>query len=342
MSRVLFVLKNRNNYSEFTSYGNNKSSGLANSARFVHEMLVRSGVDSKIVHVTDNNCIDREVHLFKPTHVIIEALWVVPEKFEVLHRLHPHVKWIVRVHSEIPFLANEGMAVEWIKTYAALQNVTIATNSTDAERDLKIAVGWRLSDKIDYLPNYYPIPYPRNSKTRVDGIINVACFGAIRPLKNQLIQAVAAIDFADRRRIKLRFHINCSRKEQGGSSNYRNIEALFEGTKHTLVQHDWMDHHDLLKVLAYMDLSMNVSLSETFNIVAADSVSQGVPVVCSSEVSWTSPFCQALPTSSQDIVRKMETVTDWHTGGAIKLHNYLRLKDFSRRSQSIWLKWLGE
>jgi hypothetical protein len=78
-------------------------------------MLVANGVDSTIIEVIDNNGIDREVTKYKPTHVIIEALWVIPSKFEILTKLHPNVKWIIRLHSEIPFLANEGIAMEWMK-----------------------------------------------------------------------------------------------------------------------------------------------------------------------------------------------------------------------------------
>ena len=34
--------------------------------------------------VVDNNGIDKEITEYKPTHVFIEGLWVVPEKFDVL------------------------------------------------------------------------------------------------------------------------------------------------------------------------------------------------------------------------------------------------------------------
>lgn len=55
-------------------------------------MLNRNGIESKVVVVIDNNCIDKEVTAFKPTHAIIEGLWVVPEKFDVLKKLHPTIK----------------------------------------------------------------------------------------------------------------------------------------------------------------------------------------------------------------------------------------------------------
>src|SRR5580698_6050865 len=111
--RILFICKIRNDF-----YG--PSFGLINSCRFISNALQKNGIDSKVVSVNDNNDIDREVHNYRPTHVFIEALWVVPDKFQELIPLHPDVEWYVRIHSKIPFLANEGMAVEWLKKYYEL------------------------------------------------------------------------------------------------------------------------------------------------------------------------------------------------------------------------------
>jgi len=121
--KILIILKRRHDYNHEKHININISTGLYNSAYFVNEMLNNYGLDSTIVVVVDNNCIDREVSKYKPTHVIIEALWVVPSKFHVLQNLHPNVKWIIRLHSEIPFLANEGMAFDWIGDYMAYDNV---------------------------------------------------------------------------------------------------------------------------------------------------------------------------------------------------------------------------
>ena len=108
--KILFILKHRENpynsgSSDNYSYSSSLlSSGLYNSANFVCEMLNDSGVEAIMEHAIDNNCIDRLVTKHKPTHVIIEAYWVVPEKLNILTQLHPQVKWIIRNHSELPFL----------------------------------------------------------------------------------------------------------------------------------------------------------------------------------------------------------------------------------------------
>jgi glycosyltransferase involved in cell wall biosynthesis len=307
--RVLFVCKRRQGYSGpgYSDWGGGHiSSGLTISSMLVSDMLNTIGVTSKVVQVIDNNDIDREVHRFKPTHAIIEALWVVPSKFKILNRLHPHVKWIVRIHSEVPFLAHEGIAMEWLFQYRDLYNVQIGTNSKRMRDILKNLLG----TNILLLPNYYPVglsykEYKR--KRHIGEDINIGCFGAIRPLKNQLIQAVAAIRYADDHDKLLRFHINSNRIENRGDEILKNIRALFENVRHELVEHPWMDRDDFIKMIKKMDAGMNVSYTETYSIISADMVAHGVPVVASPEIRWISDLSKADPNSVDDIASKINT-----------------------------------
>ena len=79
------------------------------------------GFEAKVVVVNDNNDINREVFKYTPTHVFIEALWVVPSKFEVLIPLYPKIQWYVRLHSNTPFISSEGIAIDWLVKYLALR-----------------------------------------------------------------------------------------------------------------------------------------------------------------------------------------------------------------------------
>jgi len=109
--KVLFLLRANGSYNTTTS-----KSGLLNSAKMTTEALKRHlKVDTKLVVVIDSNGIDREVFLFKPEICFLEAIWVTPAKMRELVRLHPKVKFVIRVHSETPFLSNEGEAISRIK-----------------------------------------------------------------------------------------------------------------------------------------------------------------------------------------------------------------------------------
>lgn len=320
MARLLFVLKKREITTEESGVGpystHNLSSGLRNSAQFVVTMLNDNGIQAKLVEVVDNNCIDREVTEYKPSHVLVEAFWVVPEKFEVLTRLHPEVKWIIRNHSEMPFLANEGIAVDWTIKYLEYPNVYMAPNSKrafyDTVRIVSAAHGYHASEnKVLYLPNYYQINTRPVGREVIGDTIDVGCFGAIRPLKNHLVQAIAAIEYAQKHHKKLNFHINVARIENSGNNVLKNLRGLFDNLdpdKFALVEHGWLNHKEFLKLVMSMDIGLQVSFTETFNIVTADFVSLGVPIVVSDEVFWMPEQFHASQTESKDIVRVMEKV----------------------------------
>lgn len=302
-SDILFILKQRSLH-----YSNSSlSSGLANSIRMLVKMLRSNSVDAVAVEVVDNNSIDRLVTVLRPRVVIIEALWVVPEKLRLLKRLHPEVRWIVRLHSKLPFIASEGMAMQWIADIAALQaHVELAANSVAMCHDLRVSQ----HVNVIYLPNHYEVDLKhRLPKVQSsDGTISVSCFGAIRPLKNQLLQAVAALRYADENYLSLRFHINSTRVEGSGESVLKNIRALFtSSSRHQLVEHAWLPHADFKAFIREkIDLGLQVSYSETYNIVTADHIDCGVPVVVSDEITFVDRAFVADPNSVLSIVCAME------------------------------------
>jgi hypothetical protein len=346
-NKVLFILKRKGNYDDIKDSNIGMSTGLYNSASFMNDMLNQSGIESNISVVIDNNSIDREVTKYRPTHVIIEALWVVPTKFQVLTKLHPNVKWIIRLHSEIPFLSNEGSAMDWIGDYVNYKNVFISTNAPRTANELKSFIKlknkWstkQVDKKVIYLPNYYPQDYKQKEYRKDKDTIDIACFGAIRPMKNHLLQAFAAVRFANDIGKKLRFHINSGRVEQKGDSVYKNLVSYFShlsDSGHQLVKHEWCPREEFLKICSEMDIGMQVSFSETFNIVAADLTSQGVPVVSSNELPWINCIYAAKPTDSHKIYKSL-LLTHWSPKLNYKSNQYL-LKRYTNKSKKIWLKY---
>lgn len=373
--RVLFVCRTRQD-----AYG--ITFGLMNSAKFVAEALSRAGLETKVVSVVDNNAIDKQVYLYKPTHVMIEALWVTPEKLLVLMKLHPKVDWTVRVHSKTPFLAMEGIALTWLAKYREMarhsKRFHVAPNNIELHEDLDLALRF----PNVYLPNVYvckdvesdddggtdeyggsercgcgnddgdydhhhnhhhnhhghhphhphhddehhhdhdndppsawDVPDYDCSPTRgLRDDVNIGCFGAIRPLKNHLLQAMAAIRFADSINKRLNFYINSNRIEQRGNNVLKNVRALFDATNHTLVEIPWVPHREFLELVSRMDIGMQVSLSESFNIVTADFVCSNVPIVVSEDVDWMPLLYRANANSVHSILKTMRFA--WKMKGA--------------------------
>jgi hypothetical protein len=350
MSKVLFILKRRPDFDAKVHTHVGLSTGLYNSAKFMNDMLLNQGIESQLEVVEDYNKIDRAVHLYKPTHVIIEAIWVIPQKFVILQKLHPNVKWIIRVHSETPFLAGESMGFDWLADYSAFKNIVLAINAPRMMEDIKIYLqhrnGWtdeQTNEKIIYLPNYYPQDYRTKEFNRDKGTIDISCFGAVRPLKNHILQAIAAIGFAEQKGKKLRFHVNAGRIEMQGGPVIKNLKSIFQqihGKGHELINHLWRPRDEFLELCETMDIGLQCNLSETFNIVGADLISQGIPLIGNSdEIPWALPEFSADPNSSRDIIRQLHKAYDMPQHN-VKLQQ-ASLTRYTTNTAEIWAKYFN-
>ena len=351
-NEILFLLKKSGIYGAESS-GVSRS-GLLNSANITaNELEAHRVAHTKVTVVIDGNSIDRELFLDRPNICVLEAIWATPEKIAELAKLHPKVKFIVRVHSEVPFLSNEGSAVGYLKQYYSIPNTFIAFNSKMTADDFKKLLGPR----VLYLPNVYTeVPTVNRLTLTAQGIqylakvgrpanisgniVHIGCFGAIRPMKNQLIQAMAAIHFADKHNLKLYFHINASRIEQKGESVLKNIRSLFENSKHELVEHGWLRRDEFLELVKSMNINMQVSLNESFNIVTADSLLGGVPVVASSSISWLPYVVQANTESTESIVNKLEQAVVFKRF-FLNLSRH-HLQEYNEESLVVWRKTLKQ
>lgn len=286
--RLLFLCKENKQYVNGNYYG---ITGLYNSAKFVSDTLSTTHT-TKLVSVVDSNSIDKELSEFQPDVVILEAIWVPPYKLEELIKLdrYKNIKWVVRSHSKPAFLANEGTALSWLIQYSRIKNVIISGNHKDFCDMMKA-----IDVPSVMLPNIYGAEFSSAVQDTDKQHVDVGCFGAIRPMKNQLQQAAAAIMFADSIGQTLRFHINGTRLEQNGDNVLKNIRALFQNTKHELIEHPWLEHAEFLQLVSTMDVGLQVSLSESFNIVSADFISQNIPIITSKEVEFVSSLFQTEP-----------------------------------------------
>jgi hypothetical protein len=341
--KVLFIIKERYTYGQIT-----KAYGLYNSCDFISRKLNEIGIESKVVQVVDNNCIDREVSIFKPTDVFIEALWVVPDKFKILSKLHPKVKWHIRLHSKTPFIATESITFSWLNQYINLKcqgiDIELTANSQEFCNNLMQVYNHHIS----YTPNiYYPsdkigcnVPNLRLN----DNEIHIGIFGALRPLKNHLQQAIWSLEFARTINKKAVVHINVSEHESYASSHgvgniLTNIRNLFNspGCNGRLVEHPWYPHDDFLGIVKQMDLGMQVSFSETFNITAADFVYVNVPIVVSSEIPFINPLCKINTNSSEEALNAMKIAITFSKFGLNKINKML-LNKWNEKALKQWNK----
>jgi hypothetical protein len=244
----------------------------------------------------------------------------------------------------MPFMAGEGMAMDWVGEYSKFPNIIVSCNAPRmlSEVRLYIKAIHRLTDKqvaekVIYLPNYYPQDYKSKKFNKDKDTIDICCFGAIRPLKNHLLQAHAAVGFAEKIGKKLNFHVNAGRIEMNGSPVINNLTGFFDHlteSGHQLINHQWRPRSEFLELCAAMDIGLQVSFSETFNIVGADLISQGVPLVGSIEIPWIMPNCAADPTDTNDIIKKLTSAYNWAKMNVWT--NQRCLTQYTNKTAKIW------
>lgn len=335
--KLLFILKKKNNY----GISNSAPYGLKTSCSLVAKCLEPYHIESKIVEIIDGNCIDREIHHFRPNFVILEAIHCPPYKLKELLKKYYGTTFSVRIHSKFPFLAQERMALEWLSEYNDLankyKNFIISANSSEFIEQINNVLGYN----IIRLSNCYPVDKTKSNKRCVGEILDIGCFGAMRILKNQLFQAVCAIYFADRMEKTLRFHVNDSSTfEREGHSILHNLINLFKNLKHQLIIHPWENHDDFIKMVKKMDLGMQVSFTESYNIVAADMVNQGIPVVGSNEIEFLSSCYQADPNDFEGIYNKLKFAV-YNKWLGIHGVNKIKLKNNTESAIKTWLEFLN-
>ncbi len=309
-------------------------------------MLNKEGISSDLVQVIDSNRIDKEIHQKKPSVVFIEAYWCPVLKLKELQKLHPTVKFIIRNHSKTAFLAQEGIGFDW--TFEYIKNgFEVACNNVDTTIDLRLmAISCNLDPVlISYLPNYYFINEEnrknfKNPKNFPKRTLSVGLFGAIRPLKNQVNQALAAIEVAEKFKLNLNLHINTSRVEGNGEPILKSLRSIFKNlNNHRLLEHSWYQHEEFLQLISQMDIVSQVSHSESFNIVSANAIDKNVPAIVSPEIDWINAFRKANPDNVQDIRLSYESVLlmDQYTYTKRILSQRDSLNKYNQNSREIWL-----
>jgi len=346
MSKVLFLL-----YRDHDKIHDELSSTLYHASTFVHKMLKDNGIDSNLEILATSNNINKLVATYCPDYVIIESLWANPGLFSYLCNMHPNIKWIGRSHCEIIHLAGVYCSIEQVSLYSDFKNIIIGQNAQRATHDISIYLKSRnnwtdeeTSNKVIYLPNFYPQTYKIKNFNKDKEYIDISCFGAIRLLKNHIIQAIAAIGFADQIGKKLRFHINANRVEMEGDNVISNFKILFEqlqNSGHIMINHEWQPRDKFLKLCSEMDIGMQVSITESFNIIAADLISQGVPIVGSiGEIPWAIPEFSASYSDSKDITKKLHLAYNRPLEN-VQAHQ-ASLKSYTDKTIKIWKEYFGK
>src|SRR5271165_5567620 len=252
-------------FKDFAAWLRSSCVGLNVAGFATAKVLNEAGIETVVFPVRHNvdlvHAIDayREKHGVPLTHVIISAPWLSEYDLKQLLYHFPYIEFTILSHSNVGFLQADFEGVRNIRHYIELSkaftNLTVGGNS---ER----YVDW-LQDAFHedavLLPNLYPLdrdvmnPVPHFGRCKVTGddAIKIGAFGAVRPQKNFMTAAAAAVLIHRKLRLPVEFHMSTGGEEDGCMTSLA-IEQMLDNSGVTLVRHPWRYWDDFIQVVGDM------------------------------------------------------------------------------------------
>lgn len=294
MTRNLFIEKTNERFRAMTK--TRQASGLS----VCLDMISSSVKDSIKIVVSDFRHIEVAVSRFAPKNLILGSNFLNAHEIKLLRSRFPFLRVYLIIHSPASFLAVDQGALKSV--YDAVDNgVRVIFNDPRMKGVVEGSI---------FLENCYSIPFFEYSPPKTNGEFNVICSGSVRVLKNHLTQAIAAMKYCDENDLVLNFHCNMGRSELGGAV-LASLKTLFQrNQRHKLISLPWQEHKEFLRSLSKYHLGMQVSFTESYNIVSADYIAAGLPMVVSEEIRFASNMIKCRPNDIEGMVRAISIAPD--------------------------------
>ena len=243
-------------------------------------------------------------------------------------------------HSNLGFLQADPGAMRLVREGLALQRCTwnfqVAANSQRLANWVADTYGgW-----CTHLPNLYHLDKLSGSNRALfnGGTLRVGAFGAARPLKNFMTAAGAALEIATRMRVDLEYWMSSGRNE-GAGPLVNAIQQMTVGLPHVrVVENGWQTWPQFRQTVRHMHLLLQPSYTETFNVVTADGIAEGVPSVVSHAIEWAPDNWKA----QVDDVHHIATVGQKLLRDKRAAQRGLKaLQNYNKRAMKFWDGFLG-
>ncbi len=324
------------------------SVGLSVTAGHIMRVLRRAGVHIESWQVKDvaefYTRLDRTQQSGSPiTHVIASApSFLQPLHYVELGHRYPDTEFTQQNHTGTAYLAIDKEGIKNIREVIDLErdlhNVRVSFNNPRG-RDWAVN-SFHGGDLL--LPNLYDTEtfVPLSSARKDPDPIRIAAFGANRPWKNMLSAAEGALQIAERLSVGLEFYVNSGRDENhwGGKRMIESRSELFSGMiDKRIVEVPWAPWPKFRRVVRNMDLLINPSFDETFCVVSADGIAEGVPSVVTGAMEWTPRHWWCDPWDPTSIMRiGMGLLHDRQS-----VHDArVQLREFVAKGVKLWIDYL--
>lgn len=273
--------------------------GLGVAAVNTQKVLRREGLQANIIAISSSAELAGYLDSREQDKVIISAPWIPTVEIASLAEIHPETHFAICCHSNVGFLQADRNGVKLIRELLDLEqtshNVHLAGNSKRFCDWIKAAFG----KPCAWLPNLYYLD--EHSCERIyqhpighSGPLRIGIFGATRPLKNLMTAAAAAIEISRSLRIPLEIWLSAGRAEGGGETVWNAISEIIQGLPNVQIKsNSWQTWPAFRRTISHMHLMLQPSYTESFNMVTADGLAEGIPSVVSSAIDWMPRHSQA-------------------------------------------------
>ena len=292
-------------YKNFAANRNISHIGLGVAAINTAKVLRREGIQTDVWPILSAADLRKRLVATPAEHVIISAPWIPAAELQSLANEFPGTHFAVNCHSNVGFLQADRNGVKLMREAMELEmgthNIHLAGNSRRFCTWVQSAFGAACA----YLPNLYCLsnrPVPR--KPFCSGTVRIGIFGATRPLKNLMSAAGAALEIAHYLRVPLELWLSAGRAEGGGETILGAVREMLNGLPGVeLKMNGWQSWPNFRKTVAHMHLLLQPSYTESFNMVTADGVAEGVASVVSNAIDWAPDDWKANVDDVLDIAR---------------------------------------
>jgi hypothetical protein len=278
------------------------------------------------------------------THVIVSAPWIRSQMYQYLCATFPLVQFAMNCHSNVGFLQADTNGIRLIREGLALEsgthNFRVCGNSKKFCRFIYHGYG----SPCGYLPNMYFFDGSTNpqrpSWPHTRGTLRLGAFGATRTLKNFLTACAAGLCISRDLKAQTEIWLNTGRED--GAESKRIIRAahmMLDGLPNVSLNYlGWRPWPDFRKAVGNMHLLIAASFTESFSVVTADGIAEGIPSVVSPAIDWAPREWTANPDDVFDISRiGMALIND----PLAATTGYRALKNHNRDSLQAWFRFLG-
>jgi hypothetical protein len=293
-------------YKNFAANRNISHIGLGVAAINTAKVLRREGINTEVWPILSPADLDAKLAVAPVDHVIISAPWIPTADLQELCIRYPNTRFAVNCHSNVGFLQADRNGVKLLREAMDLEvgnsNFHLAGNSRRFCNWSREAFGAPCA----FLPNLYFLEQEQTWAPRVftGGTLRIGVFGATRPLKNLMSAAGAALEISRDLRAPLELWMSAGRVEGGGETVMAAVkEMLLNLPNVALMLNGWQSWPKFRKVVSHMHLLLQPSYTESFNMVTADGIAEGVPSVVSRAIDWAPEHWKADVDDVLDISR---------------------------------------